>query len=149
MILLSNKQNNYSTKSLRRGQFGDRTFCLLFWKESFPRERFNVLKHSCGNFAGSAAYNVVNSWQYLTSGVFLSLSWFVLCMWLIWNFIYINCFFPFLISHVQQNASAEKENLQVDSRKEENQSIQECGSQDVSLAHLEAGSNLDCTTWAP
>ncbi|PKK29361.1 leucine zipper protein 2 [Columba livia] len=38
---------------------------------------------------------------------------------------------PFQVTSAKRNASAEKENLHVASRKEENQSIQECDSQDV------------------
>uniref|UniRef100_A0A663EU87 Leucine zipper protein 2 n=1 Tax=Aquila chrysaetos chrysaetos TaxID=223781 RepID=A0A663EU87_AQUCH len=38
---------------------------------------------------------------------------------------------PFQVTSTKRNASAEKENLPVASRKEENQSIQECDSQDV------------------
>ncbi|NWU63687.1 LUZP2 protein, partial [Pterocles burchelli] len=38
---------------------------------------------------------------------------------------------PVQMTSTKQNASAEKENLHVTSRKEENQSIQECGSKDV------------------
>ncbi|NXW05347.1 LUZP2 protein, partial [Fregetta grallaria] len=38
---------------------------------------------------------------------------------------------PFQVSSTKRNASAEKENLHVISRKEENQSIQECSSQNV------------------
>lgn len=52
---------------------------------------------------------------------------------------YINVFkllFYIFIFQVWQNVSAEKENVHVALKKEENQSTQECDSQDVRLTHL-------------
>lgn len=49
---------------------------------------------------------------------------------------FLNYYFIFFIFQVWQNVSAEKENFHVALKKEENQSTQECDSQDVRLAHL-------------